>query len=226
MKAMILAAGRGERMRPLTDTIPKPLLMVAGKMLIEYHLQNLAGAGVTEVVINHAWLGQQFPEKLGNGDRYNLKINYSDEGGTALETAGGIIKALPLLGGEPFIVVNGDIWTDYDYRQLGKTEKLIHLVLVDNPEHHPDGDFALSDEGIVLDQYQAQSNQVPLLTYSGIGVFSPEIFTKLDSGVQPLAPVIRQAITQQQVSGEYYSGSWWDIGTPARLQELDKLIQG
>lgn len=226
MKAMILAAGRGERMRPLTDTTPKPLLKVAGKRLIEYHLENLARAGVTEVVINYAWLGTQFPATLGNGERYNLKINYSDEGETALETAGGIIKALPLLGEQPFIVVNGDIWTDYDYRQLENTDSLIHLVLVDNPVHHPQGDFGLTDAGIVLDQSQAQINRLPLLTYSGIGVYSPEIFTKLESGVQPLAPVIRQTIERQQVSGEHYSGRWWDIGTPERLQELDRLIQG
>lgn len=225
MRAMILAAGRGERMRPLTDTTPKPLLKVAGKMLIEYHLQNLARAGVTEVVINHAWLGEKMPAALGDGERYNLNINYSDEGDTALETAGGIIKALPMLGDEPFIVVNGDIWTDYDYRHLSQPDGLIHLVLVDNPVHHPRGDFGLDDGRVVLDQFQAQTNQLTLLTYSGIGVYSPEIFTKLESGVQPLAPVIRQAITQQQVSGEHYKGRWWDIGTPERLRELDKLIQ-
>lgn len=225
MRAMVLAAGRGERMRPLTDTIPKPLLKVAGKMLIEYHLHNLARAGVTEVVINHAWLGEQFPAALGEGERYKLKINYSNEGDSALETAGGIIKALPLLGEEPFIVVNGDIWTDYDYRNLHQPAGLIHLVLVDNPTHHPTGDFGLDGEAVVLDQFQAQSNQLPLLTYAGIGVYTPEIFTKLESGVQPLAPVIRQAIKQQQVSGEHYKGQWWDIGTPERLLELEKLIQ-
>ena len=224
MKAMILAAGRGERMRPLTDSTPKPLLKVAGKMLIEYHLYNLARAGVTEVVINHAWLGEQFQQMLGDGERYNLKINYSDEGDNALETAGGIIKALPLLGAEPFIVVNGDIWTDYDYRELHQPAGLIHLVLVDNPLHHPQGDFGLDDGGVVLDQFQVQSDQLSLLTYSGIGVYAPEIFTKLKSGVQPLAPVIRQAIARQQVSGEHFKGQWWDIGTPERLLELERLI--
>lgn len=225
MKAMILAAGRGERMRPLTDTTPKPLLKVGGKMLIEYHLENLARAGITEVVINHAWLGEQLPTALGGGQRYGIDIIYSDEGGTALETAGGIIRALPLLGDEPFLVVNGDIWTDYDFRRLPKRVSKIHLVLVDNPAHHPEGDFALDENGIIQNIDVDQTNQNAPLTFSGIGVYSPEIFTKLKAGVQPLAPLIRSAITEQQVSGEYYQGQWWDVGTPARLQELDTLLQ-
>ena len=225
MKAMILAAGRGERMRPLTDTTPKPLLSVGGKRLIEYHLDNLARAGVTDVIINHAWLGEQFSAILGSGEHYQLKIHYSDEGETALETAGGIIKALPLLGDDPFIVVNADIWTDYDYRKLKPRDQLIHLVLVDNPVHHPDGDFGLTDSGRVTDPQQDRSQQYPVLTYSGIGVYSPEIFTKLKTGVQPLAPIIRQTIATQQVSGEHYTGRWLDIGTPDRLRELDGLLQ-
>jgi len=232
VKAMILAAGRGERMRPLTDATPKPLIKVGGKMLIEYHLENLARAGVTDVVVNHAWLGEQLPAALGDGVRYGLDIVYSDEGSTALETAGGIIKALPLLcddGDEPFLVVNGDIWTDYDFRQLPKLSNLIHLVLVDNPTHHPEGDFVLDENGIAQNIDVDQTNQNVPLTFSGIGVYSPEIFTKLKVGAQPfprpLAPLIRQAITEQKVTGEHYQGQWWDIGTPARLQELDRLLQ-
>ena len=238
MKAMILAAGRGERMRPLTETTPKPLLKVSGKMLIEYHLENLVRAGVSQVVINHAWLGEQLPVALGNGQRYGVDIVYSDEGSTALETAGGIIKALPLLCDDgddglderaPFLVVNGDIWTDYDFRQLvnvsEKFSSQMHLVLVDNPVHHSEGDFVLDDDGMIQNIDVDQTNQNAPLTFSGIGVYSPEIFTKLNAGVQPLAPLIRRAITEQQVSGEHYQGQWWDIGTPARLQELDTLLQ-
>jgi len=222
MRAMILAAGRGERMRPLTDITPKPLLKVAGKMLIEYHLENLARAGIKDVVINHAWLGEQITDTLGDGARYGLSIRYSDEGKTALETAGGIIKALPLLGDDPFVVVNGDIWTDYDFRQLPKPACKIHLVLVNNPDHNPKGDFALDENGLLHNQ---STSQYKSLTYSGIGVFSPEIFTKLTAGVQPLAPVLREAIAKQHVCGEHYQGQWWDVGTPARLQELDDRIR-
>jgi len=222
MKAMILAAGRGERMRPLTDTTPKPLLKVAGKMLIEYHLENLARAGITDVVINHAWLGKQLPAALGDGNAYGINIVYSDEGDTALETAGGIVNALDLLGDDPFILVNGDIWTDYDFGQLKNRPdcQSMHLVLVDNPVHHPQGDFRLNSDGLVVEQ-----NEAPSLTYSGIGLYSPELFTKLKTGVLPLAPLIREAISQQQVSGEHYQGQWWDIGTPARLDELDKALR-
>ncbi|MGD8926734.1 MAG: nucleotidyltransferase family protein [Thioalkalispiraceae bacterium] len=222
MKAMILAAGRGERMRPLTDTTPKPLLKVADKALIEYHLENLARAGINEVVINHAWLGEKLTESIGNGERYQLAITYSDEGKTALETAGGIVKALPLLGNEPFVVVNADIWTDFDYRKLMPPTRKIHLVLVDNPEHNPRGDFALDADGLVHNQASAETES---LTYSGIGVYSPEIFTKLKAGVQPLAPILREAIASHQVSGEHYRGQWWDVGTPARLQELDSMLR-
>jgi len=235
MKAMILAAGRGERMRPLTDTTPKPLLKVGGKMLIEYHLENIAQAGISEVVINHAWLGEQLPTALGDGQRYGLDIAYSDEGSTALETAGGIIKALPLLcdagddSDAPFLVVNGDIWTDYDFRQLSKLvttlSSQIHLVLIDNPAHHPEGDFVLDANDMAQNIDVDQTNQNAPLTFSGIGVYSPEIFTKLKAGVRPLAPLLRQAIIKQQVSGEHYQGQWWDIGTAARLQELDTLLQ-
>lgn len=219
---MILAAGRGERMRPLTDNIPKPLLKVADKALIEYHLENLARAGVVSVVINHAWLGQQLTSTIGDGSRYGLSITYSNEGSSALETAGGIIKALPLLGKDPFIVINADIWTDYDYRQLTEPSRLIHLVLVENPEHNRQGDFILDIDGLVHDRASSVKQS---LTYSGIGVYSPEIFSGLETGVKPLAPILREAMAKQQVSGELYQGKWWDIGTPARLQELDRIIR-
>jgi MurNAc alpha-1-phosphate uridylyltransferase len=225
MKAMILAAGRGERMRPLTDKTPKPLLKVADKMLIEYHLENLARAGVRDVVINYAWLGSQIARALGDGTRYGVKIVYSDEGATALETAGGIIKALPLLGEDPFIVVNGDIWTDYDFRHLQKPMGQIHLILVDNPEHNPQGDFGLKGKQVVLDQADQESDQLSLFTYSGIGVYSPEIFSRIKAGIQPLAPILRKAIKESKVTGEHYRGHWWDIGTPERLQELDTILR-
>ena len=217
MKAMILAAGRGERMRPLTDETPKPLLKISGKRLIEYHLENLARAGIKEVVINHAWLGEQFPAVLGSGEKFGLNIHYSNEGEKALETAGGIIRALPILGSEPFLLVNGDIWTDYELSGLTNSsfelKHLMHLILVINRSHHPRGDFALDEHNLLLDQ--------PAYTYSGIGVYSPKIFTKLRIGVQPLAPVIRETIKQRQVSGEIYRGAWEDVGTPERLVELE-----
>ena len=217
---MILAAGRGERMRPLTDTTPKPLLKVAGKCLIEYHLENLARAGIQDVIINHAWLGEQFEPALGSGDRYGLHILYSDEGEKALETAGGIIRALPYLGSEPFLIINGDIWTDYELSSLTNRENaidhLIHLVLVSNRSHHPRGDFDINENNLLLDR--------PAYTYSGIGIYSPKIFTKLKVGVQPLAPIIRNMIKQQQVTGEVYKGAWEDIGTAERLVELETRL--
>ncbi len=218
MKAMILAAGRGERMRPLTDHCPKPLLSVAGKSLIEYHIAALVRAGVSQIVINIAWLGAKIKQQLGDGQHYGVEILYSDEGDQALETAGGIINALPLLGQEPFILVNGDIWTDYNFSQLPSTltNKLAHLVLVENPEHHPQGDFDLDQAGLVLDQ--------PAYTYSGIAVYSPALFTNLKQGVRPLSPLLRLAMQQQQVSGECYTGDWWDVGTPQRLTELEAFI--
>ena len=220
MKAIILAAGRGERMRPLTLTTPKPLLRVGGQCLIEYHLQALARAGVQEVVVNHSWLGQQIVEFLGEGARYGLHIRYSAEGEPPLETAGGIIAALPLLGDAPFIVVNADIWTDYDFSQLPRTlSGLAHLVLVDNPPHHPAGDFGLHTATSIL------RNGGDRLTYSGIGLYSPGLFTGMPPGVRPLAPILRAAIEREEVSGEWYRGAWWDIGTPARLQELDARLQ-
>lgn len=218
MKAMILAAGRGERMRPLTETTPKPLLHVGGQCLIEYHLHALARAGVRDIVINHSWLGQHIVDYLGDGRRYEVSITYSAEGNTPLETAGGIIQALPLLADAPFILVNGDIWTDYDFTCLPQTlSGKAHLVLVDNPVHHREGDFALDEDTL--------RNTGTKLTYSGIGVYSPALFYGLPTGERPLAPLLRTAIDRGEISGEWYHGQWWDIGTPERLRELDTRLQ-
>jgi MurNAc alpha-1-phosphate uridylyltransferase len=219
MKAMLLAAGRGERMRPLTDTIPKPLLEVGGKALIEHHLAALHQAGIREVVINHAWLGEAIEARLGNGQRFGLEIHYSPEIPQALETAGGIIQALPLLGEDPFLVINSDIWTDYPLQRLpSQPDGLAHLVMVNNPEHHPGGDFCLRD-GLLFAAGE------PRLTYSGIGVYRPALFAGLEPGVRPLAPLLRAAMQSGQVQGEYYNGAWYDIGTPARLASLDRLLR-
>ena len=219
MKAMILAAGRGERMRPLTDSVPKPLLTVANKTLMEYHIEALAKAGITELVINCAWLGQQIMDTLGDGSRYGVTITYTDEGEQALETAGGIINALDLLGNDPFVVVNGDIWCDYDYSGLPEIPTgLAHLVMVDNPEHNPQGDFSLRDDG----KLAAEGNNK--LTFSGIGVYQAALFEDMPVNKQPLAPLLKQAMQQGLVSGEKYSGEWLDIGTPERLEELNQRL--
>ncbi len=218
MKAMILAAGRGERMRPLTDDTPKPLLMAGGKRLIEYHLEGLSRAGVHDIVINHAHLGEQIEQVLGDGSRYGVSITYSAEG-RALETGGGIFKALPLLGDAPFLVVNGDVWCDYPYARLLHCEVAqAHLVLVDNPPQHPQGDFVL-DRGRVLDIKGER------LTFSGIGVYHPRLFDDCQAEPFALAPLLRRAMAAEQVSGEYYRGRWFDIGTPQRLQQLDLMLQ-
>ncbi len=215
MKAMILAAGRGERMRPLTDHTPKPLLLAAGKPLIEHTLSQLVSAGFTEIVINHAYLGEQIEAYLGDGQRFGASIQYSDEGDTALETAGGIINALPLLGEQPFLVVNGDIATDFDYRLLRAiTVDLAYLVLVDNPDHHPQGDFALADDGKLSDNGDAK------LTFSGIGVYHPALFADCQPGILKLAPILRAAMQKAHVHGCHHQGFWLDIGTPERLQAL------
>lgn len=215
MKAMILAAGRGERMRPLTDTTPKPLLMAGKHRLIEYHLLNLAAAGFTEVVINVAWLGQQIIDTLGDGEEYGLSIAYSNEGESALETGGGIFNALPLLGDEPFLVINGDVWTDYPLKNLlnFKLEGKAHLVLVSNPQHNPQGDFAISGNRLI------QSGDTKF-TFSGLGVYSPDFFQQSEDGKFPLAPMIRNYILSDEISGEVYTGEWQDIGTVGRLEEL------
>ena len=219
MKAMILAAGRGERMRPLTDTTPKPLLEVGGKALIEYHLIALQQASIQDVIINHAWLGKQIESYLGNGERYGLRIKYSAEIPEALETAGGIIQALPWLGTEPFMVINGDIWCDYPLQQLLQSPAgLAHLVMVDNPQHNPQGDFCLINNTL-------QAEGEPKLTYSGIGVYHPDLFAGLEPGIRPLAPLLKNAMAANQVSGEYYQGQWYDIGTPERLTELDLQLK-
>ncbi|HID49023.1 MAG TPA: nucleotidyltransferase family protein [Chromatiales bacterium] len=219
MKAMLLAAGRGERMRPLTDTMPKPLLEVAGKALIEYHLEALHRAGIEEVVINHAWLGEVIETRLGDGRRYGLHLVYSPEIPAALETAGGIIQALPLLGDAPFLVINSDIWTDYPLRHLPREpDGLAHLVLVDNPPQHPAGDFHLEDGRV-------HAEGEPRLTYSGIGVYRPDLFAGLAPGVRPLAPLLREAMQAGQISGEPYSGAWFDVGTPERLAALDRRLR-
>ena len=218
MRAMILAAGRGKRLRPLTDKTPKPLIRVAGKSLIEYHLENLAHAGFKDIVINTAWLAEKIHEQLGDGSAYGVSIEYSDEG-TALETAGGIIKALPLLGEDPFLVVNGDIWCDYDFSRLPELEsgKQAHLLLVDNPDHNPAGDFAL-DSGLI------RNTGNTMYTFSGIGIYRPAFFAGQSEGALPLAPIIRSKCESNMVSGEYHPGRWTDVGTVERLDELAATI--
>jgi len=218
MKVMILAAGRGERMRPLTDHTPKPLLRVAGKAIIEHTINQLVSAGFNDIIINHAHLGQQMEDHLGNGRQYGASIHYSPEGKQGLETAGGIINALPLLGDEVFLVVNGDIATDFPFVELKSlTVDLAHLVLVDNPEHHPQGDFGLDITGKVT------LNCTEKFTFSGIGLYRPELFSNIPAGNSKLGPLLRQAISNQRVTGQKFAGFWMDIGTPERLQELDFL---
>jgi N-acetyl-alpha-D-muramate 1-phosphate uridylyltransferase len=218
MRAMILAAGRGERMRPLTDHTPKPLLMVGGKPLIVWHIERLAAAGITELVINHAHLGQQIEDALGDGQQWQVKIRYSAEG-TALETAGGIAYALPLLGEQPFLVVNGDVFTDIDYASLAlPADKLAHLVMVDNPLQHAAGDFGLVN-GLVLE------SAADRLTFSGVGVYHPSLFDNVQRGqAAKLAPLLKAAMQQQRVTGQHHHGLWHDIGTPARLEQLDHWL--
>jgi len=234
MKAMILAAGRGERMRPLTDKMPKPLLKVGGKPLIVWHLERLAKAGFKEIVINHAHLGEQIEAALGNGTDWGVSIQYSSEK-VALETAGGIANALPLLGDEPFLVVNGDTYTDFDFAVLthlsapsplkgegwGENEvvqNLAHLMLVDNPPQHPQGDFAI--EADVLKHTGAQ-----MLTFSGVGVYHPDLFRDIVKGEPAkLAPLLRKAIDNKRATAQYYQGIWHDIGTPERLKYLDEYL--
>ena len=218
MKVMILAAGRGERMRPLTDHTPKPLLPVAGKAIIEHTIVQLASAGFTEIIINHAHLGQQIEDYLGDGRRYGVSICYSPEGEKGLETAGGIINALPLLGSEVFLVVNGDIATDFPFAELKNvTVDLAHIIMVDNPAHHPQGDFVLDMAGRVVE------NGTEKLTFSGIGLYRPELFCNTPSGNSKLGFLLRQAIVSQRVSGQKFTGFWMDIGTPQRLQDLNNV---
>ncbi len=216
MKAFILAAGRGERMRPLTDHTPKPLLTVRGKPLIEWHLEKLAAAGVREVVINLGWLGEKIAAHLGDGAHFGLGIVYSQEGWPALETGGGLHHALPLLGDAPFLLVNGDVFTDLDFAPLLARglcpDELAHLLLVPNPPQHPRGDFALH-EGWVRDAE-------PRLTYSGIALLHPALFSDCTAGAFPLAPLVKRAMAAGQVSGQCHAGRWSDVGTPERLAAL------
>ena len=224
MKAMILAAGLGNRMRPLTLHTPKPLLEVGGKPLIVWHIEKLQKIGVTEIVINTAWLGEKLATTLGDGSQFGVNILWSHEG-EGLETAGGIVNALPLLGDEPFILVNGDVWTTMDFAslldvQLG--EQQAHLVLVENPPQHLKGDFILSN-GLAYTFEQEQLGEA--LTYSGIAVLHPRMFVGLENGKRPLAPLLKQAMQQQQVSAEKLQGIWVDVGTPERLEQLDQQIK-
>ena len=221
MKAMILAAGKGERMRPLTESTPKPLLQVGGKALIQYHIERLVDSGFQEIVINHAWLGEQIEDFVRDGRQFGASVTYSAEG-EPLETAGGIIKALPLLGDDPFVVVNGDIWTDYSFSELkdcADMQDLIHLVMVDNPPQHQAGDYCLGqDSRLAMNDSAFEGDS---LTYSGISVLRPELFRGIKVHKLPLVPLFDSAIQHGKASGEYYSGSWFDIGTVERLQALD-----
>ncbi len=228
--AMILAAGKGERMRPLTDHTPKPLLPVGGKPLILWHLEKLAKAGFGRIVINHAHLGDQIEEILGNGEAFGVELRYSREG-EPLETAGGIATALSLIEGEIFPVVNADVFCDYDFgrfagimaRMQGETT-LAHLVLVDNPPHHPDGDFVL-EAGKVMDEVSHLTPHASRLTFSGIGIYRRELFASTEPWIKtPLAPLLKQAMQQGRVTGEHFRGRWMDVGTPERLKELDREI--
>jgi N-acetyl-alpha-D-muramate 1-phosphate uridylyltransferase len=221
MKAMILAAGRGERMRPLTDHTPKPLLVAGGKPLIVWHLERLAAAGFRDVVINHAHLGEQIEAALGDGSKWGLRIAYSPEPPGALETAGGIATALPLLGDQPFLVVNGDVYCDFDFgRFLPSTVAFVHLVMVANPAHHAGGDFSLDGQRVIY------ANGEQTLTYAGIGVFSPSFFADVQPGtVMKLRPLLEAAIAAGTLTGERYAGRWVDVGTPQRLAELDQELR-
>lgn len=248
MKALIFAAGLGERMRPLTDATPKPLLLAGGKPLIVWHLEKLAALGIRDVVINTSWLAPQFPQALGNGEHWGVSIRYSYEGDTPLETGGGMLQALSLLGEAPFMAVNGDIWTDYDFARLPRQPSgFAHLVLVDNPPQHTQGDFALSADGSVATEPSAAKTQATTslfgrgavtgkLTFSGIGVYRPSLFDGWRSviGDHPaaqetpprfkLAPLLRAAMMRHGVSGEHHHGRWTDVGTPERLSQLDAAL--
>ncbi len=222
MKAIILAAGRGERMRPLTDHMPKPLLMAGGKPLIVWHLERLAACGFKDVIINHAHLGEQIEAALGDGHRFGLAIRYSAEPPGALETAGGIAHALPLFGNAPFLVVNGDVWCDWDFRRAYTlTDRKSHLVFVDKAPQHAGGDFCLDGATV---RY-ASSAIGPTLTYAGTGVFAPDFFADVPVGsVMKLRPLLDAGIARGIVSGERHTGRWFDVGTPERLADLDNEL--
>jgi N-acetyl-alpha-D-muramate 1-phosphate uridylyltransferase len=231
MKALIFAAGKGERMRPLTNHTPKPLLAVGGKRLIEWHIEKLAACGIRDIVINTSWLAECFEPALGEGSRWNVSLNYSYEGTEPLETGGGMLQAMKIIGDETFIAVNGDIWSDVDYSQLPKViSGLAHLVLVDNPAHNMQGDFVLRKEGLV------ESHGDRKLTFSGIGIYQPGLFSnwrELVGDVKgadetpprfKLAPLLRYAMHQSQITGEHHKGRWTDVGTPERLEALNKQM--
>ena len=238
MKVMLLAAGRGERMRPLTDHTPKPLLEVGGKPLIMWHIERLARAGLTNLIINHAHLGEQIVRALGDGRQLSVSIQYSNEI-IALETAGGIANAMHLLGEAPFAVINADIYCEYDVAQLparaaalGNSGDMAHLVLVNNPEHNPKGDFHLHGSRLTPPpstpnpQSPILNPQSSALTFSGIGIYKPALFAHIPRGtVAPLAPLLRAQIAAGKVSGEHYTGLWVDVGTPQRLQQLDNTLR-
>jgi len=221
MKVIILSAGRGERLRPLTDHTPKPLLQAGKHRLIEYTIYALVKAGFTDIVINTAYLSEQFPHTLGNGDAYGASISYTTEEPGGLETAGGIINALPLLGDEPFLVVNGDIWTDFPFEALHAfkfdSAMLAHLIFVENPAHNPNGDFALEGDMVV-------NEGTNKLTYSGIGLYHPAMFAEFSVQRMALKPLLLDAISKKKLSGRKYSGQWSDIGTPERLAQLTETI--
>jgi MurNAc alpha-1-phosphate uridylyltransferase len=219
-RAMILAAGRGERMRPLTDAVPKSMLEVGGKPLIQYHVEALARAGFKEVVINLAYLGEQITAHLGNGGRFGVNIFYSPETEQALETGGGIFKALHFLGDDPFLVVNADVWTDFEFSEIKiEQDKLAHLILVPNPPQHPKGDFGLHD-GLVTDGDSER------FTFSGIGIYQPQLFADCEPGSFRLAPLLYKHAETGHVSGQLFDGRWVDVGTPQRLKALDAALHG
>ncbi|MCL7713056.1 N-acetylmuramate alpha-1-phosphate uridylyltransferase MurU [Stenotrophomonas mori] len=233
MKALVFAAGLGERMRPLTEHTPKPLLRAGGKPLIAWHLERLAAAGVRDVVVNTSWLAPQFPATLGDGSRWNLRLHYAYEGPTPLETGGGMLNALPLLGEAPFLVVNGDIWTDFDFASLPREPQgEAHLVLVDNPPQHPQGDYRLDAHGRLH-----HDRHGPCLTYAGIGIYRPSLLAAWREviGEPPrgdhdrprfsVVPLQKHHMAQGRISGQHYRGHWTDVGTPQRLQALETTLR-
>ncbi|MFL6618944.1 MAG: N-acetylmuramate alpha-1-phosphate uridylyltransferase MurU [Povalibacter sp.] len=220
MKAMILAAGRGERMRPLTDSAPKPLLAVADKPLIQYHIESLVAAGIQDILVNLAWKGEMIREQLGHGEAFGARIAYSDEGDAALETGGGVFKALPLLGEKPFLVVSGDVWTDYPFAKLANVlmdSDVAHLIVVPNPDFHTRGDFALQGTRFVQEGAR--------YTYANIGVFRPQFFEECRPGKFALAPLMFSWIARNRVSGELFEGGWRNVGTPEQLKLLDSELR-
>lgn len=232
MKALVFAAGLGERMRPLTQATPKPLLEAGGKPLIAWHLEKFAAMGIEEVVVNISWLAERFPQVLGDGGRWGLRIRYSHEGAAPLETGGGMLHALPLLGDAPFLLVNGDVWTDFDFATLPREPSgLAHLVLVDRPPQATHGDFALDQDG------QVRSDGPHRLTYAGIGVYRPQLldgWARIAAGeagaadIPPrfrLAPILRAHMAADAITGEHHRGRWTDVGTPQRLAELDARLR-